>query len=465
MTSNGGVATPELISKIPAATLLSGPAAGPIAAVNLSQQAGYTDCITIDMGGTSFEASLIKDGNPMTFRLAEINFNALALPMLDIRTIGAGGGSIAWLDGGNFLHTGPQSAGAFPGPASYNLGGTEPTCTDAALVLGLLDPDRFLNGRFPLSLDKAYTAIEKQIAKPLGISVEEAAWGIYQVVITNMANSLKELTVQQGFDPREFLLVVGGGAGPLHCGYLARELEIPIMLIPYESSIMCAYGMLLTDLKFDYVRTYYGILTEETTPEILILFDDMLQQAIKDAIQGQIPQIIMNATYSLDLRYLGQHKELTINVQRADLENQHIKGIIKSFHEEHYRQFGYNLEEYQTPIEVICLRLCYSGKKQKGLNVKPLKKLSPTSTLLGYRDVYNHCTGVFEKIPVWDGTLPSWEVIQGPALLEKANTTVFIPDGFAGKYDNYGNLLLYEKEKEVFLINSNQKKGWECFAE
>ncbi|NMA69097.1 MAG: hydantoinase/oxoprolinase family protein, partial [Desulfitobacterium sp.] len=248
VTSNGGAAIPELVSKMPAATLLSGPAAGPIAALNLSQKAGYPNCITMDMGGTSFEASLIKDGIPMTSRQAEVNSNALALPMLDIRTIGAGGGSIAWLDSGDFLHTGPQSAGAFPGPASYNLGGTEPTITDAALVLGLLDPDRFLNGRFPLAVDKAYQAIEKHIANPLNISVGDAAWGIYQVAITNMANSLKELTVQRGFDPREFLLVVGGGAGPLHCAYLARQLEIPTMLIPNESSIMCAYGMLLTDL-------------------------------------------------------------------------------------------------------------------------------------------------------------------------------------------------------------------------
>lgn len=446
VTSNGGAASPELIRKIPAATLLSGPAAGPVAALNLCRKAGYANCLTMDMGGTSFEASLIKDGIPLTARQAEVNFNAVvALPMMDIRTIGAGGGSIAWLDSGNFLHMGPQSTGALPGPASYNLGGTQPTCTDAALVLGLLDSDHFLNGHYPLAPDKAYQAIEEHIAKPLGISVEDAAWGMYQVIITNMANSLKELTVQRGYDPREFLLVVGGGAGPLHCAYLARELEIPLMLIPSESSIMCAYGMLLADLKFDYVRTYYALFTKEITSEILALFDDMLDQAKRDSAHGQTLSYSMKATYSLDLRYLGQHNELNIAVDRKDLEHHHLERILQSFHQEHNRQYGYSLEDSQASIEVLCLRLMYMGKSQKGVEMRPLESLSASSRLLGYREVYHPQTKSYQKIPVWDGTQPSPEVIEGPALIEKRNTTVYIPEHLSGQYDSYGNLLMFER--------------------
>ncbi|MGE4273662.1 MAG: hydantoinase/oxoprolinase family protein [Desulfitobacterium sp.] len=443
VTSNGGAASPELTRKIPAATLLSGPAAGPIAALNLCQKAGYTNCLTMDMGGTSFEASLIKDGIPLTSRQAEVNFNAVALPMVDIRTMGAGGGSIAWLDSGNFLHMGPQSAGALPGPASYNLGGTQPTCTDAVLVLGLLDSDRFLDGCYPLALDKAYQAIEEHIAKPLGISVEDAAWGMYQVIITNMANSLKELTVQSGYDPREFLLVVGGGAGPLHCAYLAQELDIPMMLIPSESSIMCAYGMLLADLKFDYVRTYYALFTEEITSEILALFDDMLGQAKKDSDYGETLNYSMEATYGLDLRYLGQHNELTISIDREDLE--HLERILQFFHQEHNRQYGYSLEDSKASIEVLCLRLMYRGKRQKEVELRPLDNLDSSSHLLGYREVYHPQTKSFQKIPVWDGTQPSVEIIEGPALIEKKNTTVYIPEHLTGNYDFYGNLFLVER--------------------
>ncbi|WP_019850306.1 hydantoinase/oxoprolinase family protein [Desulfitobacterium sp. PCE1] len=444
VTSNGGAASPELAKKIPAATLLSGPAAGPVAALHLCQSAGYSNCLTMDMGGTSFEASLIKDGMPLTSRRAEVNFNAVSLPMMAIQTIGAGGGSIAWLDSGNFLHMGPQSSGAIPGPAAYNLGGTVPTCTDAALVMGLLDPDRFLSGRYPLSLDKASQAIEKYIATPLGISVEEAAWGMYQVIITNMANSLKELTVRKGYDPREFLLVVGGGAGPLHCAYLSRELEIPMMMIPAESSVMCAFGMLLADLKLDYVRTFYAAFSHDNVPEMLALFDEMHVRGKKESAYGESLNYRIGVTYSLDLRYRGQHNELTIAIDRADLERHNLENIVRSFHQEHNRQYGYSLENSRVPLEVLCLRLLYTGKRQIGSDLKPLETQSLSARLLGYREVYNPHARTYQKLSVWDGTQPSQEVIEGPAIIEMGYTTVFIPQYFSGQYDSFGNLLMYE---------------------
>jgi N-methylhydantoinase A len=260
MQSNGGVISPDLAIEKAATTLLSGPAGGPVAGVEYTAIQGYEDCITVDMGGTSFDASLVKDRAPMVTTAGEINRLRIALPMLNVVTIGAGGGSIGWIDDGGLLKMGPQSAGANPGPACYGRGGEFPTCTDADLVLGYLDPDFFAGGRIPLNLDKARRAVEKYIAKPLKLDLYEAAAGMYNMINVNMAAAIREVSIKQGYDPRDFPLVVAGGAGPNHACMFARELEIPIMIIPRESSIFCAAGMLMSDLKHDFVRTHVRLL-------------------------------------------------------------------------------------------------------------------------------------------------------------------------------------------------------------
>lgn len=447
--SNGGVASSDIVKQIPASTLLSGPAAGPIAGAALCQTFDFKNIITIDMGGTSFEASLIKDGIPLSSRKSEINSNAISLPMIDIHTIGAGGGSIAWLDSGGFLHMGPQSSGAIPGPAAYNLGGTEPTCTDADLVLGYLDSRYFFNGHFPLSRERARQAIDEKIAKPLGITIEEAAWGMYQVITTNMASSIKEITIKRGNDPREFLLIVGGGAGPLHCAVLAQELDIPIMLIPNESSVMCALGMLLSDLKYDYVRTFHSLWSDFTLDQILPIYEDMLNKAEADSASCRTQLSHVEVNYSMDLRYAGQHNELTLSFNRDILENQEWNSIEKSFHNEHNCQYGYSLEDSKVPIEILCLRLTYIGKRQNKLQLKPVKNFSDSPVQLGYRDIYSPNLAQYESVPVWDGTIPTTQIIQGPAIIEKGNTTILIPSLFSGQYDIYGNLFLYNNREKM----------------
>ncbi len=256
MQSNGGVARPEVTRELPASTLLSGPAAGPRAAMACARPHGYESCILIDMGGTSFEASLVRGGVAELKTEGEIDRLRLGLPMLGISTIGAGGGSIGWIDEGGLLRMGPESAGAVPGPACYGRGGERPACTDAILLLGYLDPQRFADGRLPLDRVLAELAIERFVARPLGLDVEQAAQGMYRVINANMAHGVREITIKRGIDPREFPLVVAGGAGPLHACMIARELGIRTLVVPAAASILCASGMLLSDLQHDHVQSY-----------------------------------------------------------------------------------------------------------------------------------------------------------------------------------------------------------------
>ena len=256
MQSNGGVTNPVTVSKLPATTVLSGPAAGPVSGSAFAKASGFDRAIVIDMGGTSFEASIIENGEVNIRREGEINRNLISLPMVSIHTIGSGGGSIAWIDSGGLLQVGPQSAGASPGPASYKRGGMQPTCTDANLLLGYLNPGFFLGGGMSLDRSLAEAAVKDQIADSLKMSIEEAAFGIYQISNLNMANGVKEITIQNGQDPRNFPLVVAGGAGPIHAAMIARELDISEIIIPTFSSVLCAVGMLASQLRHDYVKSY-----------------------------------------------------------------------------------------------------------------------------------------------------------------------------------------------------------------
>ncbi|MEE9150410.1 MAG: hydantoinase/oxoprolinase family protein, partial [Thermoplasmata archaeon] len=306
MQSNGGVISPEIATKTAVATLLSGPAGGPVAGIAYTSIQGYNDCITIDMGGTSFDAALIKDKKPLVTNEGEINRLRLALPMLGIVTIGAGGGSIGWIDSGGLLRMGPQSAGAKPGPACYDLGGELPTCTDADLVLGYLNKDFFAGGKIPLNYDKAEEAIKKYVGDKLNLDVVEAAAGMYQVINVNMASGVREVSVKRGYDPREFPLVVAGGAGPVHACMIALELEIPAMIIPKESSIFCAAGMLMSDLKHDFVRTYAVPIDKIDSKTFLSLFNEMENEGTRLLKSENIPEERIETVYSLDMRYVKQ---------------------------------------------------------------------------------------------------------------------------------------------------------------
>ena len=451
MQSNGGVVSPEIAMDNAAVTLLSGPAGGPVAGIVYTSIQRYRDCITIDMGGTSFDAALIKNRTPLVTTEGEINRLRLALPMLNIVTIGAGGGSIGWIDEGGLLRMGPQSSGAKPGPACYDLGGELPTCTDADLLLGYLDRDYFAGGKIPLNEERAIQAIKTRIADKLKMDVIEAAAGMYHVINVNMAAGVREVSVKKGQDPRDFPLVVAGGAGPNHACMIALELEIPVMIIPKESSIFCAAGMLMSDLQHDFVRTYANLLEQINRKKLRDLFIEMENEGIGLLKTEHIPRDHIQFIYSIDMRYVKQYHEVNVVVSGKDIHQGDLTSIAKKFHPEHNRLYGYSLEEMGTPIEVINLRLKCIGKtdKPKFLKMK-YEGPDPSKAFKKKRKVYLPMKERFQTVPIFDGEkLRYGNKIEGPAIIEQINTTTFVSHEFAVMCDVYGSFTMYLKSREA----------------
>lgn len=459
MQSNGGVVSPQVAIDNASATLLSGPAAGPVAGIVYTSIQGYSDCLTIDMGGTSFDAALIKDKIPLVTTEGEIDRLRIALPMLGIVTIGAGGGSIGWVDDGGLLRMGPQSAGSDPGPACYDRGGELPTCTDSDLLLGYLDKDFFAGGKIPLSYEKAGEAIKKHIAGPLGMKVVEAAAGMYHVINVNMAAGVRAVSVKRGHDPREFPLVVAGGAGPVHACMIALEMEIPVMVIPKESSIFCAAGMLMSDLKHNFVRTYSSRLDEIDVQKFQSLFKDMQDEAEGLLRKELIPEENVEHVYSLDMRYVKQYHEVNVEIARKELESGDMSLVKKKFQSEHNRLFGYSLEEQGTPIELINLRLLSIGRTGKSKFLEEdFAGEDPSPALKKRRPVYLPSERDFSEIPVYNGhLLKHGNRIEGPAIIEQINTTTFVSPEYNVICDPYGSYTMFLKTREGEMRNRLKK--------
>ncbi len=449
MQSNGGVTTPMAARDLAAMTLLSGPAAGPGAGAAHVAVHGLADSITVDMGGTSFDTALVLDGKPITVTDGEIDRRRLALPMLGIVTIGAGGGSVGWLDAGGLLQVGPQSAGADPGPACYGRGGDRPTCTDADLLLGYLDPAFFAGGKLPLNIDSARSAMSR-LAGPLGVSEEDAAAGLYRVINNNMASGVREVTIKRGHDPRDFPVVVAGGAGPLHACMICRELEIPFFLVPRESSIFCAAGMLATDLKHDYVRSLISRWDRLDPDRLAALVNEMAEEG-KTVLEGEgIPVDRIRLEPALDLRYLKQYHEVTLPATLDEVTpSPRIKTIASRFHAEHDRLYGYALAEEGTPLELINVRLSAVGITDKPRSTAgEWAGSNPAASLKGTRRAWVPETGLFAEVPVYDGhTLQPGNRIPGPALVEQVNTTLFISGDFDAVVDLHGAFVTYLRDR------------------
>ena len=444
MQSNGGVTAPETASARAALTLLSGPAAAPAASQAYLAPHGEDSFITIDMGGTSFEASLVQGGMPAVTTTASVNRFAMALPSMDIKTIGAGGGSIGWIDGGGLLRMGPDSAGAKPGPACYGLGGTRPTCSDANLVLGYLSADYFAGGRLRLDTDAAEAAIGAHIAAPLGLDVVAAAAGMYRVMNVTMASAIREVSVERGRDPRGFPLVCAGGAGAIHAAMIARELGIERVLVPREASILCAAGMLRTDLRHDYVRSCAAIFSPAALEagRLALLVEEMEDEAARTLAADGIPPKRRRLVHALDLRYVGQYHEVRVEgIDRHALLDLDVAGIAERFHAAHDRLFGYHLGDTDTDVELVNIRLTAHG-----ITDKP-RLASPTPTgeapRKGSRPVYLPDAEAFAEVAVFDGEAlaPGFE-IAGPAIIETAVTTTFLPARFDLAVDGLGTLIL-----------------------
>lgn len=448
MQSNGGVVVPEQVKKNPAVTVLSGPAAAPTAGAYYSKMLGFKNCITVDMGGTSFDAALVIDNQCVTGTEGNINRYRIALPSLDIITIGAGGGSIGWINEGGLLHMGPQSAGALPGPVCYGRGGKIPACTDADLILGYLNPDFFAGGKLKLDEPAAELAIKEQLANKLGLSVLETAAGMYRIINSNMAQGVREISVERGYDPREFLFIVAGGAGSIHSSEICKELEIPMFLVPNVSSIFCAAGMLLGDLKHDYIRSYFTSFKDMDRKKFISLFEEMKKEGMKALIEeeGVAPERITLHPV-LDLRYVGQYHEVQLEANLEDIINFRLDNIFELFHKEHNRQFGYSLKEEQTEMELINLRLRVTGRKERPeFNAEKRKPVTAKSAIKAHREVYIPELSRMKRVPVYDGDKPIYGArIKGPCLIEKITTSIFVSEDYDCLVDDSGSFIVYDR--------------------
>ncbi|MCR4317178.1 MAG: hydantoinase/oxoprolinase family protein [Planctomycetes bacterium] len=447
MQSSGGVALPEVIIQKPASTLLSGPAGGPRAAATFARNQGAESCIVVDMGGTSFDASLVQNGVAQVANSSLIDRHRISLPMLDITTIGAGGGSIGWIDEGGLLRMGPASAGANPGPACYGRGGELPTCTDANVVLGYLDPKNFAGGKIVLAAGAARKAIETHVAKPLGMNAEEAAIGMYRVIGSNMAFGVREITVRRGIDPREFPMVVGGGASAIHTCAIAAELDIREIIIPRAASVLCALGMLESDLQHDFVASFVTRLDDADRAKLKSLIERLRFEGSEQLkLEGAHEREQEHNLY-FDLRYIKQYHEVTVQVPMDDVLSGNFDAASKLFHETHNRLFGYDLEGEGTPLELINVRVRSVGRVEK----PTLPRIESGGTdasgaQTSERSAYIPESREFRSVPVFDyRKLKSGNHIVGPALIERKDTTIFVSAAYDVKIDTLGTSLVHRR--------------------
>jgi len=439
MQSNGGVAGPGVARAAAATSLLSGPAAAPTAALAYVAPHVARDFITVDMGGTSFDVCLIKDGVPAVTSEGRIARYPFGLPSLAIHTIGAGGGSIGWLDDGGLLRMGPRSAGADPGPACYARGGAQPTCTDADLVLGYLSPAGFLGGRFPLDEAAARAAVAS-LAAALGRSVEAAAAGMVEVIDANMAAGIRHVSVERGHDPREFLLVVGGGAGPVHAASIARELGLTRLLVPRDSSIFCAAGLVRSDLRHDFVRSHPCAFDRLDRVALRRVASSLEADARATLAAEDVRRERAVVRLACDVRYVGQYHELTVEWLADEVEGLDLSGASKRFHEAHDRQYGYALPE--TPLELVNVRAVALGLTPAA----PLPEIprgEASAARRGSRRAWVAQDAAFADTDVFDGeALGAGARLAGPAIVELTTTTVVVAPGFGLEVDRHGSFMV-----------------------
>jgi N-methylhydantoinase A len=444
--SNGGVMSAGYALEHGAATLLSGPSAGAVGGMFFATQLGMPDLIVMDMGGTSYDVSLIKDGIYTMTTEGEIARYRVALPMIDIHTIGAGGGSIAYLDKGNMLKVGPQSAGADPGPACYGRGGTQPATTDANVVLGFINPDFYLGGEFPIDREAAAEAIRLEIADPLGLDTVDASYGIFRLVNNNMADATRVVSVEKGHDPRDFALVAAGGAGAIHASKIAESVGIPKVVVPKTASVFCALGMLESDLKHDYVRTMWAPFDALDLDELNCVFDEMEGIARQTLDAEGIPRDRVKVERGMDPRYLGQHHEVTVTLPDGPITRETLDEIARRFHEAHERLYLYS--EPESPLESINVRVTATGSIPKTpLASWPAGDADASHAIKETRPVY---FGSWLETPIYDGDkLLAGNQLEGPAIIEEITTTIVVFPNDRAELDRLGNVVIHVNAKGV----------------
>lgn len=440
--SNSGVMSIEMTKDNPVRTALSGPSAGVSGATYIAKLAGFENIITFDMGGTSTDVCLIENSSPKVATGKKVSGFPVQVPMTDVHAVGAGGGSIAWVDNGGSLKVGPHSAGAMPGPAAYDRGGQKPTVTDANVVLKRLNPEYILGGKMKINSPAAKQVIEDHVSEPLGLSLIEAARGIITVVNSNMVRAIRVVSVEQGYDPREFTLVAFGGAGALHAVDVARELGMKQVLIPENPGILCALGLLVSDLRMDYVKTRLLMAEEKNIQAVQEEFAALTDKAKQWLQQEGIEPAKQILECRIDMRYLGQNYELSIPLKGEPATGEDLEAILQQFHQEHDKNYGYSNKNEQ--IQFINYRVTALGKvSQIELKESPDTGGNVERAKIGERDVYFDEAHGFVKTGIYNREqLRANDEIEGPAIVEQMDSTIVIPPHTTAKVDHYRNIIL-----------------------
>lgn len=448
MQSNGGVMTADAARRFPVSMVESGPVAGVIGAAYLSTQLNEPFLIAFDMGGTTAKASLIEHGIPKTTPIYYLGGYAagypLQLPVIEVVEVGTGGGSIAWVDETGALKVGPRSAGAEPGPVCYGKGGDEPTVTDANVVLGRVDAARFLGGEMPLEAARAEAAIRERIAAPFGLDVEEAAAGIITIAESNMSLAVRAITIEKGYDPRDFALMAFGGAGPMHALSLARDLAIPRVIIPTMPAHFSALGMVLTDLRRDFVRTCVRPFSGNAFQDLNALLTELKEEGRNWLrAEGVAPANVACAAF-LDLRYVGQEYAVTTPLSDHTITPEHRDRTRAEFDRLYEVRYGHSFSE--VPVEVVNARVVALGRGQKPAFAKLPQRGGPAAAAppdTARRPVYYPGLG-FVACPIYDRrTLLAGDRFTGPAIVEEYASTLVLGPGDAAQVNEFGYIVVH----------------------
>lgn len=435
--ANGGIASSETLRRRPAYAINSGPAGGPAAGLHLGRQFGSEDVITVDMGGTSFDVSLTRDGSTEVRKDFDLMRYRMGLPMLHVETIGAGGGSIASLDRG-VLQVGPESAGAEPGPACYDRGGTRPTVTDALMVLGYLNQAELLGGRMPIDSEASANAIEEHVAGDSQLDVETAAAGILEIVTKNMVDGIRQVSIEKGHDPRDFTMVCGGGAGPAHATALADELGVGRVLVPKTASVLCAYGEVVSNYKHNRLASYPSRIEDVDADDLEARFAD-LEAGARDRLATEgIAAEDIELQRVFEMRYRNQIKECEVTMPAVEITDEWLDELRAAFDRRHEELYTY--AEPETPVDVINIEsVAYGEVTPPDISGGLPTEGTVDDARTGSREAYFEAAGGFTETPVYDGArIPAGAELVGPAIVEETTTTMVVNPGWRARLDDAG---------------------------
>ncbi|MCR4264543.1 hydantoinase/oxoprolinase family protein [Nitratireductor sp. ZSWI3] len=440
--SNGGLATGDVVADRSVYAINSGPASAPRAGLHVTEPFDEKNVITVDMGGTSFDITLTYEGVTNLNKNIDFLRYRIGVPMIQVETLGAGGGSIGWIDDMGLLQVGPQSAGSDPGPACYGRGGAEPTTTDVNLVLGYLNPDGLVGGRLPLDKIKAEEAIRGRIAEPLGLSLEKAAYGMFTIVNANMVNGIRRVSIERGYDPRDFVLVCAGGATGAHITAIAREMGINRIIVPKLASGLCAFGQIISDVKYNHMATCPVRLdNEEAYERVNALFRQIEQEGREHLHRDGFADERIRIKRSLDMRYVGQVHECTVDVDTFDIDAQTVERLKDAFHRRHEQLYTYS--EPKNTVEVVNIESTLYGIVDKPSDARLSSGSGSDGALKGTRMAIFSREGERTRTPVYDGRkLGAGDRIEGPAIIEEVTTTIVVEPGWTAELHESGSYVI-----------------------